>query len=103
MIKGSNYQMALKESMDDMKLQALRVREEASICLQTRIAEMDRKSDVREKKAELRSKQGKSICVQVHTFPTHLPNCATQTATILTAVPVHVLASPILQQLRRLP
>jgi hypothetical protein len=61
MLKGSDYQMALKESMDDMKLQALRVREEASICLQTRIAEMDRKSDVREKKAELRSKQGKPV------------------------------------------
>jgi hypothetical protein len=58
--------MALKDSMDDMKLQALRVREEASVCLQMRIAEMDRKSDVREKKAELRSKQGKPVPVVRH-------------------------------------
>jgi hypothetical protein len=69
-IKGSNYQMALKESIDDMKLQALRVREEASVCLQTRLAEMDKKSDIRERRAELRSKQGKSINVQMYLYIT---------------------------------
>jgi hypothetical protein len=69
-IKGSNYQMALKESIDDMKLQALRVKEEASVCLQTRLAEMDKKSDIRERRAELRSKQGKSINVQMYLYIT---------------------------------
>jgi hypothetical protein len=62
--------MALKESIDDMKLQALRVREEASVCLQTRLAEMDKKSDIRERRAELRSKQGKSINVQMYLYIT---------------------------------
>jgi hypothetical protein len=62
--------MALKESIDDMKLQALRVKEEASVCLQTRLAEMDKKSDIRERRAELRSKQGKSINVQMYLYIT---------------------------------
>jgi hypothetical protein len=37
--------MALKESMDDMKLQARRVREEATVCLHTRVAAMDKNSE----------------------------------------------------------
>jgi hypothetical protein len=58
-VKGTNYQMALKDSIDDMKLQAIRVREEAGVCLQMRMDEMDKKSDRREQRAEMRSKQGK--------------------------------------------
>lgn len=58
-VKGPNYQMALKDSIDDMKLQAIRVREEAGVCLQLRMDEMNKKSDRREQRAEMRSKQGK--------------------------------------------
>jgi hypothetical protein len=47
MLKGSHYQEALKESIDDMKIQALRVREEAGVCMQKDIANMGRKADMR--------------------------------------------------------
>lgn len=47
MLKGSHYQEALKESIEDMKVQALRVREEASVCMQRDMANLNHKIDTR--------------------------------------------------------
>ena len=47
LIKGGAYQQELSDAITQMKTQALRLREEAHLCLQKRIAEMDRKNDVR--------------------------------------------------------
>jgi len=57
--KGDHYQQKLKDSMDEMRAHADDVRQEASVCAQMRLAEIDKKADVRELKAEKRSKQGK--------------------------------------------
>ncbi|KAF2833086.1 hypothetical protein CC86DRAFT_450891 [Ophiobolus disseminans] len=56
-LKGDHYQQKLKESIEEMKLQADNVRSEAGVCAQMRLAEVDRKADVREIKADMRSKQ----------------------------------------------
>ena len=47
MMKGSAHQQELTDAIDEMKNKALQLREEANMCLQRRIAEMDRKSDLR--------------------------------------------------------
>ena len=47
MMKGSAHQQELTEAIEEMKTKALQLREEANLCLQRRIAEMDRKSDLR--------------------------------------------------------
>lgn len=47
-VKGSDFEKELKDSIQEMKNQVLRLREEANLCLQKRITEMDRKSDLRE-------------------------------------------------------
>lgn len=46
-LKGSAYQQELTDSIQEMKKLGLQLREEANICLQKRIAEMDRKSELR--------------------------------------------------------
>ncbi|KAG8526825.1 uncharacterized protein KY384_008254 [Bacidia gigantensis] len=47
-LKGSAFEDELKNSVQDMKNHVLKLREEANLCLQKRIAEMDRKNDLRE-------------------------------------------------------
>ena len=47
MMKGSAHQQELTDAIEEMKNKALQLREEANLCLQRRIAEMDQKSDLR--------------------------------------------------------
>jgi len=47
LVKGHGYEKELKDSIQNMKEQVLKLREEANFCLQKRIAEMDRKNDLR--------------------------------------------------------
>jgi hypothetical protein len=47
MMKGSAHQQDLTDAIEEMKNKALQLREEANLCLQRRIGEMDRKSDLR--------------------------------------------------------
>lgn len=58
MLKGDHYQERLKESMDELKAQAARVRDEASVRTQVRAAEMDKKADIRDIKADRCCEQG---------------------------------------------
>ncbi|KAH7080231.1 hypothetical protein BKA63DRAFT_600602 [Paraphoma chrysanthemicola] len=53
MLKGSHYQEALKESIEEMKVQALRVREEASVCMQRDMANLNFKIDTRARQEQL--------------------------------------------------
>jgi hypothetical protein len=74
MFKGSHYQLNLKESIDEMKLQALRVREEANVCSQKRLREVDQKSDARERKADIRAEQGEQdVLLVLNSNLTHIP------------------------------
>jgi hypothetical protein len=74
MFKGSHYQLNLKESIDEMKLQALRVREEANVCSQKRLREVDQKSDARERKADIRAEQGEQdVLLVLNNNLTHTP------------------------------
>jgi hypothetical protein len=47
LFKGSSTQSELSDSILEMKTKALTLREEANVCMQQRIAEMDRKNDLR--------------------------------------------------------
>ena len=46
--KGGGFEKELKDTVQVMKDQVLKLREEANLCLQKRITEMDRKNDLRE-------------------------------------------------------
>ena len=59
MLKGSAYQQELTESLLELKTQALSLREEANVCLQLRIAEMDRKSDLQASRGTCSSKRSR--------------------------------------------
>ncbi|OIW31235.1 hypothetical protein CONLIGDRAFT_700977 [Coniochaeta ligniaria NRRL 30616] len=58
-VKGSDFEKELKDSIQEMKNQVLRLREEANLCLQKRITEMDRKSDLREFREQSRQQLAK--------------------------------------------
>lgn len=55
-LKGHAFEREIKESIQNMNTQALQIREEANVCLQKRIAEMDRKNDLRASKGTSSSK-----------------------------------------------
>ncbi|CAN9187347.1 unnamed protein product, partial [Alternaria alternata] len=59
MMKGSAHQQELTEAIEEMKTKALQLREEANLCLQRRIAEMDRKSDLRASRERFRHELSK--------------------------------------------
>jgi len=58
-MKGGAYQQELTDAILDMKTQALQLREEANLCLQKRIAEMDRKNDLRASREQYRHELAK--------------------------------------------
>jgi hypothetical protein len=47
MLENDVYRAKINDSIEEMKMQVLRTREEASVCMQARFAELDRKSDSR--------------------------------------------------------
>ncbi|KAI4647780.1 hypothetical protein J4E93_004190 [Alternaria ventricosa] len=58
-MKGSAHQQELTDAIEEMKNKALQLREEANLCLQRRIAEMDRKSDLHASREKARHELSK--------------------------------------------
>jgi hypothetical protein len=64
-LKGSAFEKELKDSIQDMKDQVLKLRAEANLCLQKRITEMDRKNDLREFRGTSYLKTWLEICANI--------------------------------------
>ncbi|RDL36240.1 Uncharacterized protein BP5553_06852 [Venustampulla echinocandica] len=71
-LKGNAYEKELMESISNIKNQVLTLREEANLCLQKRIAEMDRKGDIRAIREQSRQELAKEELLLAIDFSTEV-------------------------------